>query len=209
MERFRSDDSRELFAEVLRFTRHALRYPPEEAVSRANNLKGSDAPNTPVSTSDAIGTSVERELGLGDELDESNGRMFLGAALLDTFRIMEVIAKKYPNLPDETIEEAMSCPETIDTIALLALRSDEELSPYIMNRLPETAEITPDPSLILTRTDDLEIDNIGCPAAGYVATDEHEGHISPLPVFKALIPWATKAHLLSDEWRELREKLEK
>lgn len=209
MERFQSDESRELFAKVAQFTRYAMQFTPEEVVQLANDRRSKPAGTASRSTADTIGELIEEQLGLGEEIDSSEGRIFFGDALEDVGLIINVIAEAYPDLDDEIVHAVMSDSETIETVALLALRPAEDMRPYIDKILINTGRLSSETSYTVADKSDLAIDSIACPAAGYRATDTYAGEVRPLPIFRELIPWAARVHLLSDEWRDFRKNLEK
>lgn len=205
MERFQSEQSRELFSKVVRFTRYALQFSPDEITRLATEQQASSPENSPQTTDRTIGNFIQESLGLENEVDASEGQLFFEDALADIGRIIKLIAKTHPELDDEAITETMSNPKTIDTIALLALRLAEDMLPYIRNELPDTGHLSPEKAYTINDSE-LSVDSIGCPAAGYTTTDSYDGYVKPLPIFKEFIPWATRVQLASNEWRDFREK---
>lgn len=95
----------------------------------------------------------------------------------------------------------MSQPETIDTVAFLALRPEPAMSSYVNERLGEAITLTPRGGLVIEDKHIETFQERGCPAAGYVtAPAESEDRVLPLPIFQKFVPWAAKITLLSDEW---------
>lgn len=209
MERYHSPDIGDLFADSLRITAHALQFSAEEVIRQINEKRTASTDADPFyqSTPHLIGTLMQDSLNdsLDDEeyIDSDEIQLFFVAAIEDIGHIIKVIAAQYPYLNDGAILEVMSQPETMHTIARLALQPSENMLQYIFKNLEENGSLLPDKSYIIN-DDTLRIDSIGCPTAGYIATPTYEGAVKPLPIFKQFIPWATKVQLLSEEWHSFR-----
>jgi hypothetical protein len=203
VERLLASNSTELFSDSLRLVAHALRLTPEETLRHAHNWKAEHRELLPVSgvISKMTYASLVTENRVAVRATSQN---FLFAAIKDVGDITDVLSGQYPHLSMDERVNIMSHPQSIQTVARLAMRTDIAMEYYIRNILEATGALTEDGAAYVVNDDSLTVGSMGCPAAGYAANLSSEGKIDPLPIFTRLVPWAVEVHLLSQEERVIR-----
>lgn len=193
----RASYNKEALQPVSQLIGSALRYNPVElaaAASAYNRARQEDTPTALFATEHVL-------LNLDDRLPVKRlegVQDYLLYAIIDTTKIIDLIAQKYPKLSDDMLRTIMQNTETIDTIALLALRSNGAMDDYIDRELPTHGVLSPEGSSFIIMDPLQPGKTKGCPAAG-----SPQG-VDTLPVFRAVVPWATELHLASEEWQAFR-----
>lgn len=199
MERFHSERARELFPAAGKLISHALQFSAEEMVDLVSEWRAAHVRSVSVSTASIVTEIVCQSLHLENDFYVSKSQSFLLVGIEDIERIITEIRSQHPEQDTEALLATMSDPETIQTIAFLALRSGMELYNYTLSKLGETGTLAQEGTAYTINDDYLAIESRGCPAAGYVSTSTAYGEVAPLAIFKRFVPWAAKIHLLSGE----------
>lgn len=189
----------QLYSDVQKLIGRALGYNPEDLIELVNKKRvkyGETVPTAYIATDIVLGDMLKEK-----NIDLDNASSFLNYAIHDTGRIVETLAIKYPELDNESLASVMSHRESIDSIALLSLRSSEDMKDYLEFELLHKITLTPEGDSFVIMDDTLlPAVTSGCPAAG-----SHNG-VNPRPIFRQVIPWASRVHLLSDEWHKFRKE---
>jgi len=201
--RFYRIGSEKRFADITPLMRHALSFSPPEVAELASQRRANRNYATYPSTASLVADIIEDSFKERD-LKSKEGRTFLKAALVDIKSVLDVISRTHPHLDNDALLEVMTHPDTVDTIALLALRSTDDLRNYTENHLENTGFVSSIGSYAI-RDSRLQVSHKGCPVAGYVDSYLQTGAVAPLRIFKETVPWATEVHLLSDKWSRSRK----
>lgn len=196
---------KENFVAAVPFIRYALSYQPEPVVPMATEQNELTDDTQLLSIAAFISNITESSSE--QDVFSKGGHVFLTAGIRDIKQIMTTLLDTHHDSDDEKILRIMSHPNTIDTIALLALRNEDALEDYMDTHLPHTGSTSTDDAYTITDPL-LKIEGAGCPAAGFPTSSSQEGTVAPLRIFKEFVPWAARVVLASYDWKAERNERE-
>lgn len=166
----------------------ALSYNPAEIFQAIREKTNNSSPQV---VAGAVAEIIERDMILQSRVDDSSLEIvsdaleYVSAGIGDTYKILKNEFAANPGLTFEQSIDIAQHPQTIRTIAALALRSEDMLGPMI-NRHPSPSTYQLDASQqYLQPGDQLRTSTrFGCPFAG------HEGIVEPDPLFIRFTGWA-------------------
>ena len=202
MERFQSNDSRDNYIGIVKLVDQVVQLPVADTYQLAK-AKLEDESSPYLSLGTAV-SAIAHEAYRNNHWDYiEHGEAFLSTAINDVMNITDIVAKKYPTPSDEELLAIMSHPETINSVALLAMRPEWNMLPYIPDKLKHTGRLTEAGSFVID-DDSLDFSDYlnesrGCPAAGRLDRTAQSGEVNPVPAFEKIVPWAAEFYIVAHE----------